>query len=156
MDGFRYVSENTIEHLSLHDCGCSVMRFDGDDLIFEMQWMEVLATHPDNPFPQAHQSGEGRIVLHCAHIERGEFVKGDKSAPIGETAQVKDFEILDFDEERKDGGFELSFFGVFSGAEDADFIEMKIRCSSSAVMFSELGEVSWFEDFTNRRGDHET
>ena len=147
MAQFEYVSENTIEHLSLHDCGCSVMRFDGDDLILEMQWMEVLATHPDNPFPQAHQSGEGRIILHGAHIERGELIKGDKSSPIDKTAQVKDFEILALDEEKRDGGFVLSLYGVFSGADKPDFIEMKIHCSSSSVLFSELGEVSWFEDF---------
>ena len=147
MAQFGYVSENTIEHLSLHDCGCSVMRFDGDDLILEMQWMEVLATHPDNPFTQAHQSGEGRIILHGAHIERGELIKGDKSSPIDKTAQVKDFEILALDEEKSDGGFVLSLLGVFSGADKPDFIEMKIHCSSSSVLFSELGEVSWFEDF---------
>ena len=34
MDGFRYVSENTVEHLSLHDCECSAVRFEGADLIF--------------------------------------------------------------------------------------------------------------------------
>lgn len=145
MDGFRYVSENTVEHLSLHDCECSAMRFEGADLIFEVEWIEVLATHPDNPFPQAHQSGEGRIVLHGVVIERGELVKDDENTPIGDVAQVKGFEVLSFDEERKDGGFELSLFGVFSGVEDADFIEMKIRYSSSTVMFGELGEVSWFE-----------
>lgn len=145
MDGFRYVSENTVEHLSLHDCECSAMRFEGADLIFEVEWIEVLATHPDNPFPQAHQSGEGRIVLHGAVIERGELVKDDENTSIGDVAQVKSFEVLSFDEERKDGGFELSLFGVFSGVEDADFIEMKIRYSSSTVMFGELGEVSWFE-----------
>ena len=145
MDGFRYVSENTVEHLSLHDCECSAVRFEGADLIFEVEWIEVLATHPDNPFPQAHQSGEGRIVLHGAVIERGELVKDDENTSIGDVAQVKSFEVLSFDEERKDGGFELSLFGVFSGVEDADFIEMKIRYSSSTVMFGELGEVSWFE-----------
>ena len=145
MDGFRYVSENTVEHLSLHDCECSARRFEGADLIFEVEWIEVLATHPDNPFPQAHQSGEGRIVLHGAVIERGELVKDDENTSIGDVAQVKSFEVLSFDEERKDGGFELSLFGVFSGVEDADFIEMKIRYSSSTVMFGELGEVSWFE-----------
>lgn len=147
MAQFRYVSENTIEHLSLHDCGCSVMRFDGDDLIFEMQWMEVLATHPDNPFPQAHQSGEGRIILHGAHIERGELIKGDKSSPIDKTAQVKDFEILVFDEEKSDGGFVLSLYGISVGEPKADFIQMKIRYSSSEVMFNELGGESWFETF---------
>ena len=148
MDGFRYVSENTVEHLSLHDCDCSAMRFDGEDLVFEVEWIEVLATHPDNPFPQAHQSGEGRIVLHGAVIERGELVKDDENTPIGDVAQVKGFEVLSFDEERRDGGFELSLLGIFSGfrgAEYADYIEMKIRYSSSTVMFGELGEVSWFE-----------
>ena len=148
MDSFRYVSENTVEHLSLHDCVCSEMRSDGDELVFEMQWLEVLASHPDNPFPQAHQSGEGRIVLHGAVIERGELVKDDENTPIGDVAQVKGFEVLSFDEERKDGGFELSLLGIFSGfrgAEYADYIEMKIRYSSSTVMFGELGEVSWFE-----------
>ena len=148
MDGFRYVSKNTIEHLSLHDCDCSAMRFDGEDLVFEVEWIEVLASHPDNPFPQAHQSGEGRIVLHGAVIERGELVKDDENSPIGDVAQVKGFEVLSFDEERRDGGFELSLLGIFSGfrgAEYADYIEMKIRYSSSTVMFGELGEVSWFE-----------
>ena len=73
MDGFRYVSENTIDYLSLHDCDCFAMKSDGEDLVFEVEWIEVLATHPDNPFPQAHQSGEGRIVLHGAVIEQGEL-----------------------------------------------------------------------------------
>ena len=116
--------------------------------MFEVEWIEVLATHPDNPFPQAHQSGEGRIVLHGAVIERGELVKDDENTPIGDVAQVKGFEVLSFDEERRDGGFELSLLGIFSGfrgAEYADYIEMKIRYSSSTVMFGELGEVSWFE-----------
>ena len=63
MDGFRYVSENTIDHLSLHDCDCSAMKSDGEDLIFEVEWIEVLATHPDNPFPQAHQSGVASLTL---------------------------------------------------------------------------------------------
>lgn len=146
MDGFRYVSENTIDHLSLHDCDCSAMKSDGEDLIFEVEWIEVLATHPDNPFPQAHQSGRGRIVLHGAVIEQGELIKGDDDkTPMTDVSQVKGFEVLTFDEQRKDGGFELSLYGVFSGNEDADYIQMKIRYSSSTVMFSELGEVSWFE-----------
>ena len=132
MDGFRYVSENTIEHLSLHDCDCTAMQVDGGDLVFELEWIEVLATHPDNPFPQAHQSGRGRIVLHSAVIEQGVLEKGE------------------FDEERKDGGFELSMCGVFHGVKDADYIEMKIRYSSSTVMFDELGEVSWFETFKQK------
>ncbi|MCR5480011.1 MAG: hypothetical protein K6F27_09185 [Ruminococcus sp.] len=128
------------------------MQFDGADLVFEVEWIEVLATHPDNPFPQAHQSGEGRIVLHGAVIEQGVIPKDDENTPIADPAQVKGFEVLRFDEERKDGGFELSLIGVFHGVKDADYIEMKIRYSSSTVMFGEFGEVSWFEDFHKQEG----
>lgn len=147
MTQFKYVSRNTIEHLSLHDCVCSDMRFVGADMVFKMQWLEVLATHPDNPFAQAHQSGQGRIVLHEPVIEQGVLIKGDKNIPIGENAQIRDFEVLEFDEERAEGGFELSLYGISVGEPKADFIQMKIRYSSSGVMFNELGGESWFETF---------
>ena len=154
MTDYKYISENTIEHLSLHDCDCTAMKLDGEELVFELEWIEVLATHPDNPFPQAHQSGKGRIVLHGAVIEHGVLIKGDDDkTTITDISQVKGFEVLSFDEERTDGGFELSVLGIFSGfrgAEYADYIEMKIRYSSSTVMFSELGEVSWFETFKQK------
>ncbi len=145
MTQFRFVSRNTIEHLSLHDCVCSEMHSDGADLFFEMQWLEVLSSHPDNPFAQAHQSGEGRIVLHEPVIEQGELITGDTHTPVAENAVIKDFEILEFDEKRASGGFELSLYGVSVGEPKADFIEMRIRYSSSTVMFDELGEESWFE-----------
>ena len=37
-----------------------------------MEWMEVLETHPDNPYSEAHQSGNGMIeLLECEiiHLE---------------------------------------------------------------------------------------
>lgn len=151
MAEYRFVSRNTIDLLSLHDCVCSDMRFVGADMVFEMQWMEVLATHPDNPFAQAHQSGQGRIVLHEPVIEQGVLIKGDKNIPIGENAQIRDFEVLEFDEERAEGGFELSLYGISVGEPKADFIQMKIRYSSSEVMFNELGGESWFETFESMK-----
>ena len=47
---YKFISENTIEYLSLHDCQCSRLYYADSTLIFEMEWMEVLATHPNNPF----------------------------------------------------------------------------------------------------------
>lgn len=145
MTPFRFVSQNTIDHLSLHDCVCSQLTVNSAEIVFEMQWLEVLASHPDNPFPQAHQSGKGRIVLHKPVVKSGELTTGDTQTQIPETAVIKDFEILEFDEQATESGFELSLYGVSVGEPKADFIEMKIAYESSEVMFDELGEASWFE-----------
>ena len=148
MTKYKYVSRNTIEHLSLHDCVCRQMRCSKESVIFEMEWTEVLASHPDNPFTQAHQSGEGRIVLHQPVIEQGVFINGDVQTSIGEADVIKGFEILTFDEKAADGGFELSLYGVSVGEPKADFIEMKIAYAYSTFMFSELCGESWFEVMT--------
>lgn len=150
MSEYRFVSENTVDHLSLHDCVCSQMSVDSEEIVFDLEWLEVLASHPDNPFSQAHQSGEGRIVLHKPLVKSGVLTTGDTHMPIAETAVIKDFEILEFDEEATESGFELSLYGVSVGEPKADFIEMKIAYSSSEVMFDELGEASWFETFEQK------
>ncbi|MBO6229268.1 MAG: hypothetical protein J6O50_01765 [Ruminiclostridium sp.] len=79
MENFTYISENTIEHLSLHDCSCTRMYQKGTTFVFDMEWMEVLASHPDNPFEKAHQSGTGRIVLNDTVIVSGELINDDNS-----------------------------------------------------------------------------
>ena len=145
MTPFRFVSRNTADHLSLHDCVCSQLTLNSAEIVFELEWMEVLSSHPDNPFPQARQSGEGRIVLHKPAVKSGVLTTGDTQTQIPETAVIKDFEILEFDEQAVDSGFELSLYGVGVGEPRADFIEMKIAYESSEVMFDELGEASWFE-----------
>ena len=145
MTQFRFVSRNTADHLSLHDCVCSQLTLNSAEIVFELEWMEVLSSHPDNPFPQARQSGEGRIVLHKPAVKSGVLTTGDTQTQIPETAVIKDFEILGFDEQATDNGFELSLYGVSVGEPKADFIEMKIAYESSEVMFDELGEASWFE-----------
>ena len=145
MESFRYISRNTVEHLSLHDCCCAKLYRDGTSLVFEMEWMEVLASHPDNPYDKARQSGEGRIVLHGAVIESGELTTGSVRIPADTLGEVRDFEILDFDETASGTGFGLSLYGISVGEPKADFIDMRISYSSSEVMFGSLGEVSWFE-----------
>ena len=145
MDSYKYISENTIQHISLHDCCCSRMHWDESCLVLEMEWMEVLASHPDNPFDKAHQSGMGRIILNEAVLESGELMKDDHRTAIDTINEIKDFEILDFDEIINDGRFELSLFGDSVRESEAEFIKMKVSYSSSIVMFNELGEISWFE-----------
>ena len=151
MENFRYISENTIQHLSLHDCVCTKLFYENASLIFEMDWMEVLSTHPDNPFGQAHQSGSGRIVLSDSIADNIKLAhwssNGIKTITLTELTGINDFEILDFNEEKTKDGFILSLYGVFGRDSQFDSIEMSIRYSSSKVMFNDLGAVSWFESF---------
>ncbi len=145
MKTFKYTSKNTIQHLSLHDCFCARMYWDCTYLIFEMEWMEVLASHPDNPFEKAHQSGIGKIVLSDAVINSAALIDGDIIRPINKGDEINDFEILKFDEKCKETGYELSMFGDSVSNPSADFIEMNITYSESGVMFDGLCDVSWFE-----------
>ena len=145
MDNYKYISENSVEHIYLHDCWCSGMHWDKKTLVFEMEWMEVLASHPDNPFEKAHQSGAGKIIPNAPVIESGELLNGDYRIPINTINEVRNFEILDFNEIINNGRYELSLFGDSVSEPEAEFIEMKVSYSSSTVMFNELGEMSWFE-----------
>ncbi|MBQ8514859.1 MAG: hypothetical protein IJ496_05620 [Ruminococcus sp.] len=149
MENFKYISQNTIQHLSLHDCVCANLFYKDSSLIFEMEWMEVLSAHPDNPFDQAHQSGCGRIVLFRPIINHGSLDKWksneSKTIMLSEHKEIKNFEILEFNEEKDKNGFVLSLYGVFSSDPQFDSIEMKIMYSSSKVMFNNLNAVSWFE-----------
>lgn len=145
MKTFKYTSKNTIQHLALHDCFCARMYWDCTYLIFEMEWMEVLASHPDNPFEKAHQSGIGKIVLSDAVINSAALIDGDTIHPINKSDEINDFEILKFDEKCKETGYELSMFGDSVSNPSADFIEMNITYSESGVMFDGLCDVSWFE-----------
>lgn len=114
-------------------------------LVFEMEWMEICASHPNNQYDKAHQSGIGKIVLLNAILNQGLLINGDKEIPLSKSMEIKDFEILDFNETFRDSGFELSLFGCNVSEPAVDFIKMNINYSTSHVMFNELCEISWFE-----------
>lgn len=150
MTEYQFISENTIKHLSLHDCQCSRLYYRDSTLIFEMEWMEVLSTHPDNPFDKAYQSTEGKVILIHPAIELGTLIthapQGDKVVLAIEDIDICDFEVLDFIEKIDSKECNLTLFGEFHGHSQYDYIQMNIKYSSSKVMFNELTEVSWFED----------
>lgn len=150
MDSYKFVSENTIEHLSLHDCQCSRLYYMDSTLVFEMEWMEVLSTHPDNPFDNAYQSTKGKIILKNPIVELGKLItddiQDDKMLLDIEKINIYDFEMLDFNEKISRNDRFLTLFGILDEHPKYEFIQMKIKYSSSKVMFNELTAVSWFED----------
>ena len=93
---YKFISENTIEYLSLHDCQCSRLYYADSALIFEMEWMEVLATHPNNPFDKSYQSTEGKIILLNPIVEIG-ILHTDDSQRDESMNRIEDVDISDFE-----------------------------------------------------------
>ena len=52
MEQWKYVSENTTDFLSLHDCDCEHIYYTDDRVIMKMEWMEILESHPNNMFAE--------------------------------------------------------------------------------------------------------
>lgn len=154
MVSYKFCSKNTLAYYSLHDCICSKMFFDGCNIVLDMEWMEVLSGHPNNPYNKAHQSTEGRIILEKPSLDKCTLLPWDgKKEPSRELSleevDVSDFEVLSFDEEAEQNSYKLMLYGeLHDSPRNAEyaFIEMVVHYSSSQDMFNELVRESWFED----------
>lgn len=75
---YSVISHNQTGHINLHDCICSKIEYLDGRLVFDMEWVEVLASHPDNLYDKAHQSGEARIasISFCGFLSDVEHVRG--------------------------------------------------------------------------------
>lgn len=150
---YNFISENTTDMIYLHDCDCNAMCYQNHCLIFEMEWMEVLAEHPLNPNSKAHQSGEGKIILfepqlvECALYENkklnGELPE-QKIVNI-EELNFKDMEFLEYTEEKMEDGYLAKMYLIFNNRTAYHSIAIELKFKKSIVMWDELTEESWFE-----------
>lgn len=149
---YRYVSENTLKHVSLHDCDCAHLYYTENRLVFEMEWMEVLKGHPLNPYEQAHQSGKGRIeLLHPKLVECTILKKDGESLVINDirVPDYSDIEFLEFEEvhtkENKDV-YRADMYMIFY-ERDCCYggIALSVEYRKALIMWDDLGDVSWFE-----------
>ena len=153
VDPYKYCSKDTLDHFSLHDCVCSRMFFDGSNIVLDMEWMEVLSSHPNNPYDKAYQSKEGRFVLENPSLDKCALLPWDETEEQTrelnlDDIDIKNFEILSFDEEEDEGGYKLMLYGELDNRQSDNgyaFIDMVVRYSSSQDMFNELVGESWFE-----------
>ncbi len=145
---FNIISENNLEYIDFHDCECSRLYYENDTLIFEMEWMEVLAEHPMNPYNKAHQSDEGMVLLQLPKIEQLILYKNDS-----EIISVNDFENVDFrniillqyDESKTNDGYKTKIYLLFNNNKEFDSALIEISYNKSVTMWDELKDVSWFE-----------
>lgn len=159
---FKYVSKNTIDNLSLHDCYCTKFYYQNNRLVFEMEWIEVLANHPQNPYNKAHSAGISKIELinpKYLLMNKGKYKEWDTLIPIEYTSIeeinnnistiniCETIEILDFDEIKTDSDYCLHVCADYWKNTNYDAIEMKIIYEESIISFNDLENKSWFEDY---------
>lgn len=150
MKKWNYVSENTIDEVSLHDCDCTHIYYENNRLILEMEWMEIMPSHPHNIFSEAHQSGEGIIELNEPRIIECTYEKAGIQESINDLSllELKNLQILDFNELKDEYGFENKIFLINASNEGIyDNVALKLKYKSSIVKFNELNDKSWFVDF---------
>ena len=161
MKNYSFLSENTTNLIAFHDCSCAHFFYENGCLVFEMEWLEVLAKHPLNPNPQAYQSGEGKVIfvepqiVECV-LHESVYVDGKAvSRRITKLDEIDfcDADFINYDEQETDGGFRAKMFLLFSDDTLFDSITLEIQYKKSLVMWDELKETSWFEDeIWKRRG----
>ncbi len=150
---YRVESENTTKYIELHDCQCARFSFGGGRAVMEMEWIEVLAEHPENPYEKAHQSGEGEIVFEGAVMisdktELGRDGFGELSA-----LSVEGIEILSFFESEIDGRYRYACIG---GLCENEYVTLELLFERSLVKWNELNGESWFEarEFERKKPEH--
>ncbi len=150
MNEWLYVSENTIENISFHDCGCMHICFRNNRLVFEMEWLEILESHPQNPYREAHQSGESVVELIAPVLHNCEYTFGNQEIRVMNIAEVefKNLTILDFNISKELDKWNAKIFmiNVF-GEEQYDNVLLEISFASSCIKFNELNGKSWFVNY---------
>jgi len=147
---YNFLSENTIEHISFHDCHCSKMYYQDDMLVLEMEWLEVGSDHPMNPYNQAHSSGVGKVLIQSPTLIKCELYKEpEEKVNLDSLEKVNfcDIRLLGFGETKEFNGFssQISFTPIGSCCKEFSFALIDVKYKKSFVMWDELKELSWFE-----------
>lgn len=146
---FSVLSENTIQYITFHDCLCSKLNYTENTLVFEMEWMEVLSEHPDNPYSQAHQSGVGKVLLQAPKLIKCELYRTpEEKVEIYSLDEIAfcDLWFYDFCELKDKDGYSAKIFFVFENVSEYDVGTIDVEYEKSYVMWNELKDLSWFED----------
>jgi hypothetical protein len=159
----NYESKNTIEHLSLHDCMIEDAKITNSNLILEFEHIDVLDTHPLNPYGVAKCTGKASLIFENYSVLQSHFfdTRGIKKRIIvEEDARKTDvaildltsgFEVLEVKRLEENNDFSVcKFFGECSNTLNSDFGEFTLKFKNVLICWDELNEDAWFVDFPTR------
>lgn len=154
---YKIESKNTTQFIDLHDCQCSQMNYENSNLVLEMEWIEILGEHPENPYDKAHQSGEGRIEFNSTVIINCEFDEKNITEKIENNKyfRIDNIEIMSFYEgSRLSEGYKYAKLSAFT--YDNKFIILEFIFKDSEIMWNNLNDESWFEDYKWKQNTQST
>lgn len=143
---YKTKSKNTTQFINLHDCQCQHLIYENSKLTLEMEWIEVLAEHPENPYNMAHSSDNGLIELNDVIIIN--YKTDNKKILTNKPFQIDDIEIYSFSEYSIINS-EYKYIEI-SGFAD-NFIMLEILFRESYVKWNNLDDVSWFDSMKNQK-----
>lgn len=150
---YKTESRNTTQFINLHDCECQHMSYENSKLVLEMEWIEVLAEHPENPYDMAHSSDNGIIELNDAIIINYKIDHKKNSTSdikINKPFQIDDIEIYSYSEINiLDSEYKYAEIAGFTS--DIPFMMIEVLFKESCIKWNNLDDVSWFENKKNQK-----
>ena len=110
-------------------------------LVLELVWMDVTEEHPQNPFSEAHESGNAIIeLLNPQVVEGNYFVNGGNEVVLDDISQIdfKNIIVLNFDETKSSTIYKNHMFFIVDVNNANDNADFEISYTSSIVKFNEL------------------
>lgn len=144
---YKTESRNTTQFIYLHDCQCKRLSYRGSQILLEMEWIEVLGEHPENPYDMAHSSDEGLIELNDVIIID---YRSEKSTEIKNPFELDDIEIYSYSEYSINSEYKYAEISAYT---PDDFIMLEILFKESCVKWNNLDDISWFESETNQKAE---
>lgn len=152
----KYISENTFEHITLHDCVIDEVIIEEDRLKLLFEHIDVLLTHPLNNFDKPQCTGKAALIFeNCtvlksfvhdvSHVNGKQVIIVSEDVNIGEiefNEMAKDMEILVVEiDDSNENIFQYKFLG---NSDDGDFVEFVLKFSKVIICWDEFEGDAWF------------
>ncbi|WP_442600748.1 hypothetical protein [Paenibacillus sp. KN14-4R] len=156
----KFISEDTLNLISLHDCITEEISTEGQNLLVVFEHIDVLSEHPLNDTGNAMYTGKAIItfidyeilesILYDTsglHGKNGIVVEEDAQKIELEFAELMDdFEVLKNEElQTTDSYFIHRFDGSTSLKYNADFGYWMIKYKKLIIEWEEFIDKAWFE-----------
>lgn len=151
---FKYVSENTFKHITLHDCVIEEVIVQDNKITFVFNHIDVLISHPLNHCNNPKCTGKAELIFENSTelkslIYNMSYINDDKVIVTQEknirTAQLvkiaKDMEVLDVKEEIIEKKYRLTFSGI---DEHRNFDVFSLKFKKMVICWNEFMDDAWF------------
>ena len=156
----KFISENTLDLVSLHDCRIDSVLNEDKNLIAMLEHIDVLRDHPLNNTGKAMQTGRALIKFVGFAVQESiiydtSMIQGKTKIIVEEDAKKRvlpfrelltDFEVLKVEKLASDNNLiKYRFDGTTSMDFNAEFGYIIIECKSIILEWNDLLGNAWFE-----------